>query len=366
MVGDWVTVQDLADTYQPPFESCVVKGRASGIMCAYNRVNGVPNCADFNLLTGIARKKWNFHGYNTSDCEAVSIIHEEQGYAKTPEDAIADVLKAGMDVECGSYITKHGKSAVLQKKVPIHQIDRALRNLFSIRIRLGLFDGNPSELLFGKIGANQVCSKKHLQLALDAARNGIVLLKNTEALLPLPKTNPNISLAVIGPNANASSLVVLGNYYGSPCKLVTLLKGFQHYANNTIYHPGCDDGIQCASAEINQAVEVAKKVDYVVLVMGLDQTQERESHDRDQLDLPGKQQELINNIAKASKKPVILVLLSGGPVDITFAKHHNKIGAILWAGYPGELGGLALAQIIFGDHNPGGRLPITWYPKDFV
>ncbi|KAE9591108.1 hypothetical protein Lal_00021402 [Lupinus albus] len=361
-----VTLQDLADTYQPPFQSCVVKGRASGIMCAYNRVNGVPNCADFNLLTGTARNKWNFNGYITSDCEAVSIIHEEQGYAKTPEDAIADVLKAGMDVECGDYITKHGKSAVLQKKVPIHQIDRALQNLFSIRIRLGLFDGNPSKLLFGMIGASQVCSKQHLQLALDAARNGIVLLKNTEALLPLPKTNPSISLAVIGPNANASSLAVLGNYYGSPCKLVTLLKGFQHYANNTIYHPGCDDGPQCASAQINQAVEVAKKVDYVVLVMGLDQSQERESHDRDQLDLPGKQQELIDSIAEASKKPVILVLLSGGPIDITFAKLDNKIGAILWAGYPGELGGLALAQIIFGDHNPGGRLPITWYPKDFI
>ncbi|CAL0317877.1 unnamed protein product [Lupinus luteus] len=361
-----VTLQDLADTYQPPFQSCILQGRASGIMCAYNRVNGVPNCADFNLLTGTARNKWNFHGYITSDCGAVSIIHEEQGYAKTAEDAIADVLKAGMDVECGDYITKHGKSAVLQKKVPIYQIDRALQNLFSIRIRLGLFDGNPSKLLFGMIGASQVCSKQHLQLALDAARNGIVLLKNNKALLPLPKTNPSISVAVIGPNANASSLAVLGNYFGSPCKLVTLLQGFQHYAKNTIYHRGCDDGTQCASVQINQAVEVAKKVDYVVLVMGLDQSQERESHDRDQLDLPGKQQELINSIAEASNRPVILVLLSGGPVDITFAKHDNKIGGILWAGYPGELGGLALAQVIFGDHNPGGRLPITWYPKDFI
>ncbi|KAK7275747.1 hypothetical protein RIF29_16869 [Crotalaria pallida] len=361
-----VTLQDLADTYQPPFQSCIVQGRASGVMCAYNRVNGVPNCADFNLLTETARKKWNFHGYITSDCAAVSIIHDEQGYAKTAEDAIADVLKAGMDVECGDYITKHGKSAVLQKKVPVYQIDRALQNLFSIRIRLGLFDGNPSKLPFGMIGPNQVCSKQHLLLALEAARNGIVLLKNTKALLPLPKLNPSISLAVIGPNANASSLAVLGNYFGRPCKLVTLLQGFQHYARNAVYHPGCNDGPQCASAQIEQAVEVAKKADYVVLIMGLDQSQERESHDRDQLDLPGKQQELINSVAKASKRPVILVLLSGGPVDITFAKFDNKIGGILWAGYPGELGGLALAQIIFGDHNPGGRLPITWYPKDFI
>ncbi|XP_027368380.1 probable beta-D-xylosidase 7 [Abrus precatorius] len=361
-----VTLQDLADTYQPPFQSCIQKGRASGIMCAYNRVNGVPNCADFNLLTNIARKQWNFDGYITSDCGAVSIIHDRQGYAKTAEDAIADVYRAGMDVECGNYMTMHAKSAVLQKKLPISQIDRALQNLFSMRIRLGLFDGNPSKLAFGTIGPNQVCSKQHLQLALEAARDGIVLLKNTASLLPLRKSNPSVSLAVIGPNANASSLAVLGNYYGRPCKLVTLLQGFQDYAKNTIYHPGCNDGPQCASAEIEEAVEVAKKVDYVVLVMGLDQSQERESHDREYLDLPGKQQQLINSVAKASKRPVILVVMCGGPLDITSAKSDNKIGAILWAGYPGELGGVALAQIIFGDHNPGGRLPITWYPKDFI
>jgi hypothetical protein len=113
-------------------------------------------------------------------------------------------------------------------------------------------------------------------------------------------------------------------------------------------------------------VNVAKKVDYVVLVMGLDQSEEREERDRVHLDLPGKQLELINSVAKASKRPVILVLLCGGPIDISSAKYDNKIGGIVWAGYPGELGGIALAQIIFGHHNPGGRLPITWYPKDYI
>ena len=120
-----------------------------------------------------------------------------------------------------------------------------------------------------------------------------------------------------------------------------------------MYHPGCSDGTKCVSAEIDQAVEVAKEVDYVVLVMGLDQSQESEGHDRDDLELPGKQQELINSVAKASKRPVILVLLCGGPIDITFAKVDDNIGGILWGGYPGELGGMALAQIVFGDYNPG-------------
>ncbi|TKY74355.1 beta-D-xylosidase 7 [Spatholobus suberectus] len=361
-----VSLQDLADTYQPPFQSCVRQGRASGIMCAYNRVNGVPNCADFNLLTKTARKQWGFHGYITSDCGAVGIIHDKQGYAKSAEDAVADVLRAGMDVECGSYLTDHAKSAVLQKKIPMSQIDRALHNLFSIRMRLGLFDGNPTRLSFGLIGPSHVCSKEHQYLALEAARNGIVLLKNTAALLPLPKTSPSISLAVIGPNANASPLTLLGNYAGPPCKYVTILQGFQHYVKNAVYHPGCDGGPKCPSAQIDQAVEVAKKVDYVVLVMGLDQSEEREERDRIHLDLPGKQLELINSVAEASKKPVILVLLCGGPIDISSAKYNPKIGGILWAGYPGELGGIALAQIIFGDHNPGGRLPITWYPKDYI
>ncbi|WVZ18323.1 hypothetical protein V8G54_005645 [Vigna mungo] len=271
-----------------------------------------------------------------------------------------------MDVECGSYLTGHAESAVLQKKVSMSEIDRALHNLFSIRMRLGLFGGNLSSLPFGMIGPNHVCSKEHQYLALEAARNGIVLLKNSPTLLPLPKTSPSISLAVIGPNANASPLTLLGNYAGPPCKFVTILQGFQHYVKNAVYHPGCDGGPKCSSAKIEQAVEVAKKVDYVVLVMGLDQSEEREERDRIHLDLPGKQLELVNSVAEASKKPVILVLLCGGPVDISSAKYNHKIRGILWAGYPGEFGGIALAQIIFGDHNPGGRLPVTWYPKDYI
>jgi hypothetical protein len=256
-----------------------------------------------------------------------------------------------MDLECGSYLTDHAKSAVQQKKLPIVRIDRALHNLFSIRIRLGLFDGNPAKLPFGMIGSNHVCSENHLYLALEAARNGIVLLKNTASLLPLPKTS--ISLAVIGPNANASPLTLLGNYAGPPCKSISILQGFHHYVKDAVFHPGCDGGPKCASAQIDEAVKVAKNADYVVLVMGLDQSVEREERDRVHLDLPGKQLELINIVAKTSKRPVILVLLCGGPIDISSAKNDDKIGGIIWAGYPGELGGIALAQIIFGDHNPG-------------
>ena len=255
-----------------------------------------------------------------------------------------------MDVNCGTYLLNHTKSAVLQKKLPVSQIDRALENLFAIRMRLGLFNGNPKGQQYGDIGPNQVCSAEHQTLALDAARDGIVLLKNSHRLLPLPKGS-TMSLAVIGPNAN-SQKTLIGNYAGPPCKFITPLQALQSYVKSTMYDQGCDS-VACSSPSIEKAVEIARKADYVVLVVGLDQTQEREAHDRVDLVLPGQQQQLITSVANAAKKPVVLVLLCGGPVDVSFAKYSDKIGSILWAGYPGGAGGAAIAETIFGDHNPG-------------
>ncbi|XP_044952379.1 probable beta-D-xylosidase 7 isoform X1 [Hordeum vulgare subsp. vulgare] len=358
-----VTEQDLADTYNPPFKSCVEDGGASGIMCSYNRVNGVPTCADHNLLSKTARGDWSFNGYITSDCDAVAIIHDVQGYAKAPEDAVADVLKAGMDVNCGGYIQTHGVSAYQQGKITGEDIDRALRNLFAIRMRLGLFNGNPKYNRYGNIGAEQVCSKEHQDLALQVARDGIVLLKNDGAALPLSKSKVS-SLAVIGPNGNNASLL-LGNYFGPPCISVTPLQALQGYVKDARFVQGCNAAV-CNVSNIGEAVHAAGSADYVVLFMGLDQNQEREEVDRLELGLPGMQESLVNSVADAAKKPVILVLLCGGPVDVTFAKNNPKIGAIVWAGYPGQAGGIAIAQVLFGDHNPGGRLPVTWYPKEFT
>ena len=255
-----------------------------------------------------------------------------------------------MDVNCGTYLQDHTKSAIKKNKLPESQVDRALKNLFSVRMRLGLFNGNPAKQPFGNIGFNQVCSIKHQRLALDAARDGIVLLKNSDRLLPLSKAKTR-SLAVIGPNANIPH-TLLGNYEGPPCKTVTPLQALQKYVNNTRYHPGCNT-VSCSSALIDEAVQIAKEADQVVLIMGLDQTEEREDFDRLDLLLPGKQKKLITSVARVAKKPVVLVLLCGGPVDVSFAKYDQNVGSILWAGYPGEAGGLALAEIIFGDHNPG-------------
>ncbi|ONK74009.1 uncharacterized protein A4U43_C03F1850 [Asparagus officinalis] len=356
-----VSVQDLEDTYQPPFRSCIQEAQASGVMCSYNQVNGVPTCADYNFLTKTARGSWGFYGYITSDCDAVSIIHDAQGYAKTSEDAVADVLKAGMDVNCGTYVQKYAASAVQQGKLSESDINRALHNLFSIRMRLGLFNGDPKTHLYGKLSPDQVCTKKARNLALEAAKEGIVLLKNSPNPLPLTKSKIT-SLGVIGPNAN---IVMLGNYAGPPCTSITPLQALQSNVKNTKFVQGCEN-VACASGSIEEAVKLAKSVDQIVMFMGLDLTQEREELDRVDLVLPGMQQTLITEVAKVAKKPVILVLLCGGPVDVSFAKDDKNIGGILWAGYPGEAGGLAIADVIFGKHNPGGRLPVTWYPQDFT
>ncbi|KAL8058448.1 hypothetical protein ABFX02_03G018900 [Erythranthe guttata] len=358
-----VTKQDMADTYQPPFKSCVEQGRASGVMCAYNLVNGVPNCADYDLLTKTARGEWGFQGYIVSDCDAVSLIYEKQNYSKSHEDAVADVLKAVMDVNCGSYLAEHTKSAVEKGKVSESDIDRALYNLFTVRMRLGLFNGNPRKLPYGNLSRKDVCSHKHQNLALEVARDGIVLLKNSADLLPLSKSETK-SLAVIGPNAKDSRTLV-GNYAGPPCKTITPLQGLMKYIKKTKFHPGCNS-VNCTSIASREVIKLSKPADYVVLVMGINQDHEREELDREDLVLPGQQQDLVMRVAEAAKNPIILVLLCGGPVDISFAKDNSKIGSILWPGYPGEAGGKAIAEIVFGDHNPGGRLPMTWYPKDFV
>ena len=255
-----------------------------------------------------------------------------------------------MDVNCGPYVQKYAGSAIQQKKITERDINRALRNLFTIRMRLGLFNGGPKYQAYGNIPPTQVCTQDHQNLALEAAREGIVLLKNSNNLLPLSKSNV-ASLGVIGPNAN-NFTTLLGNYAGPPCKYISPLQGLQSYVKDTKHVPGCGS-VACPSSSTSEAVQLASSVDYVIMFMGLDLTQEREELDRENLVLPGMQESLITSVAKAAKKPVILVLMCGGPVDVTFAKLDNKIGAILWVGYPGEAGGLAIAEVLFGEHNPG-------------
>ncbi|KAH9310561.1 hypothetical protein KI387_025596, partial [Taxus chinensis] len=357
-----VTEQDLEDTYQPPFKSCVQEGHVSSVMCSYNRVNGVPTCADGNLLKETVRGQWGLDGYIVSDCDSVDVFYNSIHYTKTPEDAVAVALKAGLDLNCGTYLGKYTENAVKTGKVEESVVDQALVNNYVVLMRLGFFDGDPSYQAYGKLGPKDICTAEHQQLALDAAKQGIVLLKN-DGSLPLSASKLK-SLAVIGPHANATR-VMIGNYEGIPCKYTTPLQGLQKYSKLT-YQQGCPN-VACKDGSlINASVQAAKSADAVILVVGLDQSIEAEGLDRVDLLLPGQQQKLVSEVAIAANGPVILVIMSAGPIDISFAKIHEKISGILWVGYPGQAGGDAISQIIFGDYNPGGRLPSTWYPQEYA
>ncbi|KAK7280258.1 hypothetical protein RJT34_25320 [Clitoria ternatea] len=357
-----VTKQDLEDTYQPPFKSCVEEGHVSSVMCSYNRVNGIPTCADPDLLKGVIRGQWGLDGYIVSDCDSVEVYYDSIHYTATPEDAVALALKAGLNMNCGDFLKKYTVNAVNLKKVDVDTVDQALVYNYIVLMRLGFFD-DPKSLPFANLGPSDVCTKDNQQLALDVAKQGVVLLENNGAL-PLSQTSVK-KLAVIGPNANATT-VMISNYAGIPCRYTSPLQGLQKYIPSASYAPGCGN-VKCGNQSlIAAAVKVAASVDTVVMVVGLDQSIEAEGLDRENLTLPGFQEKLVKDVANATKGKVILVIMAAGPIDISFTKSVSNIGGILWVGYPGQAGGDAIAQVIFGDYNPGGRSPFTWYPQSYV
>ncbi|PRQ22748.1 putative xylan 1,4-beta-xylosidase [Rosa chinensis] len=358
-----VTKQDMEDTFQPPFKSCVQEGHVSSVMCSYNRVNGIPTCADPDLLQGVVRGQWGLDGYIVSDCDSVEVYYDAIHYTETHEDAAALALKAGLNMNCGDYLGKYTENAVNLKKVEESVVDQSLIYNYIVLMRLGFFDGDPKLLEFGNLGVSDVCSDEHKALALDAAKQGIVLLDNNGALPLSPTTTKN--LAIIGPNANATK-VMISNYAGIPCSYTSPLQGLQKYVSTAKYEPGCSS-VKCADESlIGAAVQAAATADAVVLVVGLDQSIEAEGLDRENLTLPGFQEKLVEQVVDATNGTVILVIMSAGPIDVSFAKNLSKVGGILWVGYPGQEGGDAIAQVIFGDYNPAGKSPFTWYPQEYV
>uniref|UniRef100_A0A2N9J8D6 Fibronectin type III-like domain-containing protein n=1 Tax=Fagus sylvatica TaxID=28930 RepID=A0A2N9J8D6_FAGSY len=358
-----VSKQDIVDTFDVPFKMCVKEGKVASVMCSYNQVNGVPTCADPNLLKKTVRGVWRLDGYIVSDCDSVGVYYDQQHYTSTPEEAAADAIKAGLDLDCGPFLAVHTEDAVKRGLLNEKDVNNALVNTLKVQMRLGMFDGEPSQQPFGNLGPKDVCTPAHQELALESARQGIVLLKNHGPSLPL-STRRYHTVAVIGPNSNVTNTMI-GNYAGVACGYTTPLQGIGKYAK-TIHQQGCDD-VACTTDKLfGEAVNAASQADATVLVIGLDQSIEAEFKDRAGLLLPGRQQDLVSKVAAASKGPTILVLMSGGPIDLAFAKNDPRIGAILWAGYPGQAGGAAIADILFGAYNPGGRLPMTWYPQDYL
>ncbi|KAF5726362.1 beta-D-xylosidase 2-like isoform X1 [Tripterygium wilfordii] len=358
-----VSKQDRKDTFDVPFRMCVKEGKVASVMCSYNQVNGVPTCADSNLLRKTIRGAWQLNGYIVSDCDSVGVFYDTQHYTSTPEEAAADSIKAGLDLDCGPFLALHTEDAVKRGLLTESDINGALTSTLAVQMRLGMFDGEPSAQPYGHLGPKDVCSPSHQDLALEAARQGIVLLKNHGPSLPLSHLRHR-NIAVIGPNSNAT-VTMIGNYAGIACGYTSPLEGLGRYGS-TIHEMGCVD-VHCNDEELfSGAIDAASQADATVLVMGLDQSIEAEARDRADLLLPGRQQELVSKVAKASRGPTVLVLMSGGPIDVSFAKNDPRIPAIIWAGYPGQAGGSAIADILFGTANPGGKLPVTWYPQDYL
>ncbi|KAK9984285.1 hypothetical protein SO802_033810 [Lithocarpus litseifolius] len=358
-----VSKQDIVDTFDVPFKMCVKEGKVASVMCSYNQVNGVPTCADPNLLKKTVRGVWGLDGYIVSDCDSVGVYYDQQHYTSTPEEAAADAIKAGLDLDCGPFLAVHTEDAVQKGLLNEKDVNTALANTLNVQVRLGMFDGEPFKHPFGNLGPKDVCTPAHQELALESARQGIVLLKNRGPSLPL-STRRYRTVAVVGPNSNVTNAMI-GNYAGVACGYTSPLQGIGRYIK-TIHQQGCAD-VTCADDKLfGAAVNVASQANATILVVGLDQTIEAEFKDRAGLVLPGRQQELVSKVAAASKGPTILVLMSGGPIDVAFAKNDPRISAILWTGYPGQAGGAAIADILFGTYNPGGKLPMTWYPQDYL
>ncbi|MCC6403880.1 MAG: glycoside hydrolase family 3 C-terminal domain-containing protein [Fimbriimonadaceae bacterium] len=354
-----------------PFQRVFEEAGALGVMSSYNDYDGIPITGSEYWLTTRLRKDFGFKGYVVSDSDAVEFLASKHRVAKDYKEAVRQTVTAGLNVRTTftppqDYILPL-RELVREGKVPMRVIDDRVRDVLRVKFWLGLFD----DPYFKDTGV--VMSPEHREIGLRAARESLVLLKNDKNLLPLPKTLKRI--AVIGPNADDKALA--RKQYGPlRVEVTSVLEGIQakvgtsteiHYArgcagidsrfpdNELVWEPP----IPKEQAEMDEAVAVARSADAVVLVMGDSTRTTGESRSRTSLDLPGRQEDLVRAIA-ATGKPVVLVLLNGRPMTINYAA--RNVPAILVGWIPGAQTGTAVAEALFGDINPGGKLPNTW-PK---
>ncbi|MFO7794565.1 MAG: glycoside hydrolase family 3 C-terminal domain-containing protein [Promethearchaeati archaeon] len=368
-----VSKKDLYETYLPAFKACVQEGNCEGIMSAYNRVNGEAASASKNLLQNILRDELGFDGYVISDGGAIRDIHKYHKVAEDYAEAAAMALKAGCDILNPmdlqtiaklKRLRRSVKKALKKNMINKQDIDLTLKRTMRARFKLGMFD--PPELVpYQNISYDVINSKKHRELSLHTARESIILLKNENKLLPLNKEID--SIAIIGPNADNKKALYYPHYYPYPPKIVTILEGIQNKVKSKIevlYAKGTE--LTEPSDSKAKALQIARKSDLIVGVFGLTGDIEGEEGyvigplrgDRDNLKLPKVQEEMIKELNDLGK-PFILILTSGSALAIDYAK--ENIPAIVQAWYAGCEGGNAISEVIFGDYNPAGRLPITFY-----
>ena len=369
----------IRENFLVPFKAAVQETRVGSVMASYNEIDGVPSHMNRWLLDKVLRQEWGFRGYVTSDANGLDLLIKAHHVAHDKAEAARLGLRAGVDYDLelandGIYRTL--PEQIEQGLVPESVLDRAVARVLAAKFRLGLFENPYVDLDYVERITN---SEEHRKLALQAAREVLVLLKNDKNLLPLD-VNKLKTIAVIGPNA---ADVHLGGYTRDPGQGVSVLEGIRARVGNkakVLYAEGCrittaPQGYQGSwydpvelvdpktqTGAIEEAVETARKADVAILVVGGNESTTREAGehhrgDRDSLDLLGAQNELVKRVVETGT-PTVVLLLNGRPLSVNYIAEH--VPAILEGFYLGEEGGTAAAEVIFGDVNPGGKLPITF------
>ena len=369
-----VAPREMRTLYIEPFRMAFQEAGALGVMSSYNDYDGEPITGSYHFLTEILRQEWGFKGYVVSDSEAVEFISNKHKVADTYEDGIAQAVNAGLNIR--THFTPPAdfilplRKAVDDGKISQETLDKRVAEILRIKFWLGLFD-NPYRGN-GKQAEQIVHSKEHQAVSLEAARQSLVLLKNETHLLPLSKSIR--SIAVIGPNADEQTQLIC-RYGPANAPIKTVYQGIKELLPHAevIYKKGCDiidphfpeseilDFPKTAEEVrlMQEVIRAAKQAEVVVMVLGGNELTVREDRSRTSLNLPGRQEELLKAVC-ATGKPIILVMLDGRASSINYAAAH--IPAILHAWFPGEFCGQAVAEALFGDYNPGGRLAVT-FPK---
>ncbi|MBP1584410.1 MAG: glycoside hydrolase family 3 C-terminal domain-containing protein [Lachnospiraceae bacterium] len=362
------SIQDMRETYLPAFKAAVQEGHVETVMGAYNRTNGEPCCGSKTLLKDILRDEYGFKGHVVSDCWAIRDFYTGHMVTSDEVESVSLAMNNGCDLNCGNLFV-YLKDAVEQGKVKEERLDEALVNLFTTRMKLGMFDGEKTA--FDNITMAEVDSKAHKKLNLETSAKTLVLLKN-DGILPLDKSKIK-TVGVIGPNADSRRALV-GNYEGTASRYVTVLEGLEDYLGDDVcfrYSEACHlvkdriSGLSKGDDRISEVKSVCEDSDVIFVALGLDAGVEGEegdagnefaSGDKIDLKLPGLQQEVLD-IAVSSGKPVILLLLVGSALAVD----DSRINAVIQCWYPGAMGGRAIAETVFGDRNFEGKLPVTFY-----
>ncbi len=357
---------DLWETYLPAFEMLVKEAKVEIIMGAYNRVYGESASGSKLLLTDILRQQWGFKGHIVSDCGAVTDIYYGHKIAKSEAEACAIAIKAGLNVECGTTF-RALKDALGQQLLTEDDINRALKPLMMTRLKLGIINDDP-QCPYNHVGEEQIGSEEHIALARRAAQEGMVLLKNERGALPIDK---NIHTLFVSGAGAADAFWLMGNYFGISDRYCTYLQGIVSKVSNGTavnYRPGVLENAPTRNA-INWAVDEAAGAEKSIIVMGNNGNLEGEEGeaidsergDRSDISIPESQMNFLRQVCRRKKQGVIVVLTGGSPVDVR--EVCQLADAVVMAWYPGQEGGYALADVLFGDANFSGRLPVT-FPED--